>query len=50
MPGRLQLGRQCLARLKDYDGDIDRSVPAVASSRREVKKTGLPANKAREVF
>ncbi len=42
-----------LARLKDYYGDIDRfpvSADRLGNLVAEVKRTGLPANKAREVF
>jgi aspartyl-tRNA(Asn)/glutamyl-tRNA(Gln) amidotransferase subunit B len=42
-----------LARLKDHDGDIERfpvSAERLGNLVAEIKKTGLPATKAREVF
>lgn len=42
-----------LARLKDHDGDISRfpvSADRLGNLVAEIKRTGLPANKAREVF
>ena len=47
------MANDVLARLKDFEGDIDRfsiSADRLGSLVAEVKKSGLPANKAREVF